>query len=105
MAHATAPICRPFQGLDHEFVSVFLGLLTAFGRRDAPSPASGRWPAIPDLVHKSLPAAGSRPRLIICRSSAALCFLQTSPARQVRLNGPNHHRDTENTEKGTEEYS
>jgi len=37
-------------------------LLTPFGRRDAPSPASGRLPAIPGLVHKSLPPAGSRAR-------------------------------------------
>jgi len=46
-------------------------LLTAFGRRDAPSPASGRWPAIPGLGHESLPSAGSRPRLIICRAFGA----------------------------------
>ncbi len=38
----------------------FSDLLTPSGRRDAPSPASGRWPAIPGLVHKSLPPAGSR---------------------------------------------
>ena len=48
-----------------------LGLRTAFGRRDAPSPVSGRWPAIPDLGHVSLPPAGSRPRLKICRASGA----------------------------------
>ena len=36
-------------------------LLTAFGRRDAPSPASGQWSAIPDFGHKSLPPAGSGP--------------------------------------------
>jgi len=53
------------------FCTCFLGLLTAFGRRDAPSPASGRWPAIPSLGHISLPPAGSRPRLIICRRFAA----------------------------------
>jgi len=36
----------------------YLGLLTAFGRRDTPSPASGRQPAIPGLGHVSLPPAG-----------------------------------------------
>ena len=33
------------------FLAPYLGLLTAFGRRDAPSPASGRWPAILGLGH------------------------------------------------------
>ena len=52
-------------------ISRYLELRTAFGRRDAPSPASGRWPAIPDLGHLSLPPAGSRPRLFICRAFGA----------------------------------
>ena len=43
-------------------VVVGASLLTPFGRRDAPSPASGRWPAIPGLVHISLTPAGSRAR-------------------------------------------
>jgi len=55
-----------------------LGLRAAFGRRDAPSPASGRWPAIPDLGHVSLPPAGSRPRPRICRSSGAPPQVSTS---------------------------
>jgi hypothetical protein len=60
----------PLWGSVH--LNVFnLGLLTAFGRRDAPSPASGRWPAIPGLGHISLPPAGSRPRLFIFRASGA----------------------------------
>jgi len=61
----------PPPGASRLFVVLTLGLRTAFGRRDAPSPASGRWPAIPDLGHVSLPPAGSRPRLRICRSSGA----------------------------------
>jgi hypothetical protein len=40
------------------FYRLILGLLTAFGRRDAPSPASGRWPEIAGLGHESLPSAG-----------------------------------------------
>ena len=45
-------------GFNYLFLSSFLGLRTAFGRRDAPSPASGRRPAIPGLGHISLPPAG-----------------------------------------------
>ena len=45
--------------LDPVSFSSFSGeLLTPVGRRDAPSPASGRWPAIPGLGHQSLPPAG-----------------------------------------------
>jgi hypothetical protein len=41
-------------------------LRTSFGRRDAPSPASGQWPTSPSpsfsaVGHKSLPPAGSGP--------------------------------------------
>ena len=46
--------------VDHSFVGG--SLLTPFGRRDSPSPASGQWQAIADLVHKSLLPAGSRAR-------------------------------------------
>jgi len=47
----------PFRGL-FIILPLYPGLLTAFGRRDAPSPASGRWPAIPGLGPISLPPAG-----------------------------------------------
>jgi hypothetical protein len=66
----------------------FLGLLTAFGRRDAPLPASGRWPAIPGLGHVSLPPAGSRPRLSICRRSAARTGAHPVLARDVGDGAP-----------------
>ena len=70
-AHGTDRCLSPPPGASCLFVVLPLGLRTAFGRRDAPSPASGRWPAIPDLGHVSLPPAGSRPRLRICRASSA----------------------------------
>jgi len=58
-AHGTDRCLSPPPGASCLFVVLTLGLRTAFGRRDAPSPASGRWPA------------GSRPRLRICRTSGA----------------------------------
>ena len=69
-AYAAAENLPPLWGF-FLFVVVTLGLLTAFGRGDAPSPASGRWPGIPGLGHVSLPPAGSRPRQYICRASGA----------------------------------
>jgi len=70
-AHGTDRCLSPPPGASCRFVVLTLGLRTAFGRRDAPSPASGRWPAIPDLGHVSLPPAGSRPRVRICRAFGA----------------------------------
>ena len=70
-AHGTDSCLSPPPGASCLFVVLALGLRTAFGRRDAPSPASGQWPAIPDLGHVSLPPAGSRPKLRICRASGA----------------------------------
>ena len=70
-AHGTDRCLSPPPRASYLFVVLTLGLRTAFGRRDAPSPAIGRWPAIPDLGHVSLPPAGSRPRLRICRASGA----------------------------------
>ena len=65
-----AGICRPFPA-HNLLVRRFLGLLTTIGRRDAPSPASGRWPTIPGLDHRSLLLVGSRPKLFVRRHSMA----------------------------------
>ena len=50
-------------------------MLTAYGRRDAPSPASGQWPAIPGLGHVSLPPVGSLGMLCRLGCRGGLPFL------------------------------
>jgi hypothetical protein len=49
------------------FVGRRLRLRTAFGRREAPLPASGRWPAIPGLGHIIAAVGGFKPQPGICR--------------------------------------
>ncbi len=79
----------PAPGAFFFLISRYLGLRTAFRRRDAPSPASGRWPAIPGLGHISLPPAGSRPRPIICRASGARGVSPTRPRMSSRVSEAN----------------
>jgi len=55
MADSRDPLTSP----ESDVLGTTSDLLTPFGRRDAPSPASGRRPAIPGLGHDSLPPAGS----------------------------------------------
>jgi hypothetical protein len=64
-------ICRRSAAQFNYWGHLTPGLLTAIGRRDAPSPASGHWPPVPDYGHISLPTAGFHPRLNICRPFGA----------------------------------